>query len=68
MTTINLVFINKQSLRTHSVPVTCKSEAQSLVNMLNPKHVASIRISYQWDGAEHIVYTATGKTNQLVKV
>lgn len=68
MTTINLVFFNSKSKRLHSVPVTSKSEAQSIVNVLNKKTAIDIRISYNWDNVEHIAYVPVGKTYRLTKV
>lgn len=68
MTTINLVFFNTKSKRLHSVPVTSKSEAQSIVNVLNKKSAIDIRISYNWDNVEHVAYAPVGKNYRLTKV
>lgn len=68
MTTINLVFFNTKSKRLHSVPVTSKSEAQSIVNVLNKKSAIDIRISYNWDNVEHVAYVPVGKNYRLTKV
>lgn len=65
---INLVFVNKKRKLNFTIPVTFKSEAQAIVDMLDKKKVEDIRISYMKGSEEVIVYRTHEKTHQLIKV
>lgn len=61
---ITLRFVVKTTRQRVSIPVTSKSNAQAIVNVLDMKHVSDVHV-----GIDHTrIYVPHPETNQLVSV
>lgn len=70
MSAIMLRFLVTKGQALMSFPVSVKSEAQAIVDVLTKKAVSGIRVSYMCpvQGCEVILYKAKSPRYQLIKV